>query len=195
MVALPYEQVRLQIRTSDLLLFRGRGIMATLIGRAGRSPYTHAAKAIWWPDAGSERANLMCVEMREFRGGRAVTLDSQVQRHPGRIDVFTLSAAVEALYNREEAAATMVAMCGHDYGYGSLWRAAWCHLVGVRLFARPNIDDAYLSGEPLFCSAACAVADRVGGGLDPVPTLADQWVEPADLARSAVWSYRFTLEA
>ena len=37
------------------------------------------------------------------------------------------------------------------------------------------------------------MADRIGGGVDPVPHLADRLTEPADLARSPFFRYRFTL--
>jgi len=35
--------------------------------------------------------------------------------------------------------------------------------------------------------------DRIGGGVDPVKHLADRLTEPADLARSPFYKYRFTL--
>jgi hypothetical protein len=37
------------------------------------------------------------------------------------------------------------------------------------------------------------MADRLGGGVDPVPHLADRLTEPADLARSPFYEYLFTL--
>ena len=61
------------IRDGDLLLFRGRGLAARCIGVAGRSDYSHAARAVWWGN------DLFCCEVRELNGGRAVTLESQVR--------------------------------------------------------------------------------------------------------------------
>ena len=66
------------IQDADLLLFRRRG----LVSIAGRGEHSHAAKAAWWDD------DLLCLEIREFKGGRAVTLASQVDRFSGRIDVL-----------------------------------------------------------------------------------------------------------
>jgi hypothetical protein len=40
----PYRHARHQVRDSDLLLFRRRG----LISIAGRGDHSHAAKAAWW---------------------------------------------------------------------------------------------------------------------------------------------------
>ncbi len=42
----PFRQARNEIRDSDLLLFRRRG----LISIAGRGDHSHAAKAAWWDD-------------------------------------------------------------------------------------------------------------------------------------------------
>ena len=70
------------IADGDLFLFRGAGVVSRMISVAGRSEYTHAARAAWWGRI------LFCLEVREFKGGRAVTLASQVRRFPGVIDVF-----------------------------------------------------------------------------------------------------------
>jgi hypothetical protein len=74
----PYRAARRQVRDGDLLLFRRRG----LISIAGRGDHSHAAKAAWWGD------DLFCLEVREWHGGRAVTLSSQVRDYPDRIDVY-----------------------------------------------------------------------------------------------------------
>ena len=58
---------------------------------------------------------------------------------------------------------------------------------------RPETDDKAVDSRPPFCSHACAMADRIGGGVDPVPHLADRLTEPADLARSPFYRYLFTL--
>ena len=54
-------------------------------------------------------------------------------------------------------------------------------------------DDRAVDRRPPFCSHACAMADRLGGQVDPVPQLSDRLTEPADLARSPFYRYRFTL--
>jgi len=181
-------QVETEIRDGDLLLFRGSGFISRLIRTAGRTRYTHAAKAVWWRDV------LFCCETRELRGGRAVTLASQVRRYPSAIDVFETNPANRWRdYNRQAAARFMLQLAGCDYGYANVLRAALLHLPVVRLVARPSLDDEHISRFPPFCSAACAMADRLGGGVDPVPLLADRFTEPGDLARSPFYRYRFTL--
>ena len=177
-----------QIRSGDLLLFRGRGFLSRMIGIAGRSPYTHAARAAWWDDL------LYCCEVRELRGGRAVTLESQVRRYPKQIDVFETNPGCRwPQYDRQGALRYIRRLAGCDYGYVGVLRAAVRHLPLWRCLLRPVINDNEVTRRPPFCSQACAMADRLGGNVDPVPQLADRLTEPADLARSPFYRYRFTL--
>lgn len=179
-----YADVRHKIQDSDLLLFRRR----SLISMAGRGVHSHAAKAAWWD------TDLFCLEIRGFCGGRAVTLSSQVRRTPGRIDVFQSNPDDRwPEYDRDGAAEFMRRLCGCPYGYAGVAAAALLHLPFVRWFVRPDVDDDSSGRRPPFCSHACAMADRVGGGVDPVPHLADRLTEPSDLARSPFYRYRFTL--
>lgn len=179
-----YTEARGQIRDGDLLLFRRRG----LISAVGRGEHGHAAKAAWW-----ER-DAFCLEVRDWYGGRAVTLSSQVRRCPGRIDVFEVNPDDRwPNYDRRGAVRFMRRLAGCDYGYAGVALAALLHLPVVRLLVRAGVDDAAVARRPPFCSHACAMADRLGGGVDPVPHLADALTEPSDLARSPFYRYRFTL--
>jgi len=176
------------IRDGDLLLFRGRGLLSRLIRSAGRSEYTHAARAVWWGDL------LFCCEVRELKGGRAVTLASQIRKYPGRIDVFETNPSRRwHEYDRRGAVSYLRRLAGCDYGYFGVLRAAQRHLPLWRCLIRPDMNDERMTSQPPFCSQACAMADRIGGGVDPVPHLADRVTEPADLARSPFYRYRFTL--
>jgi hypothetical protein len=96
-------------------------------------------------------------------------------------------------YDRAGATHVMRRLCGCQYGYAALWGTATLHLPVLRWFVRPNLDDDSTDCRPPFCSEACSMADRLGGGVDPVEHLADSLTEPADLARSPFYQYRFTL--
>jgi hypothetical protein len=173
-----------EIADGDLLLFRRRGLIAV----AGRGDHSHAAKAAWWND------DLFCLEVREWYGGRAVMLASQVEKFSGRIDVFRANAGQRwPGYDRTRATKLMRRLAGCDYGYAAVLAAAMLHLPVVRLGVRAELDDSAIDRRPPFCSHACAMADRLGGGVDPVPHLADRLTEPADLARSPFYQYLFTL--
>jgi len=179
-----YADVRHTIQDADLLLFRRR----SMISIAGRGVHSHAAKAVWWD------TDLFCLEVRELCGGRAVTLSSQVERCAGGIDVFETNPDDRwPEYDRQGAAEFMRRLCGCPYGYAGVLLAGLLHLPVVRWFVRPNVADRVFDRRPPFCSQACAMADRIGGGVDPVPQLADRITEPADLARSPFYRYRFTL--
>lgn len=189
------KNARAELRDGDLLLFRRRGgywgrfSLGSLIAIAGRGVHSHAAKLAWW---GSEP--FVC-EVREWYGGRAVTLQSQVQRYPGRIDVYRANSAARwAHYNRPAAVCYLRRLAGCDYGYLSVLRASLLHLPVVRLFARPSNDDSQVELCPPFCSQAVVMAERLAGGVDPVPHLADRLTEPADLAQSPFYEYAFTLK-
>ncbi len=179
-----YGEVRSRIADSELLLFRRRSVVSI----AGRGLHTHAAKAAWWDE------DLFCLEIRQLVGGRAVTLSSQVERHPGRIDVYEVNPDNRwPEYDRKGAVRFMRRLTGCDYGYRGLVTTALLHLPVVRWFVRADLDDRARDRRPPFCSHACVMADRRGGGIDPVPHLADRFTEPADLARSPFYRYRFTL--
>jgi hypothetical protein len=180
----PYRQARHQVLDSDLLLFRRRG----LISIAGRGDHSHAAKAAWWQE------DLFCLEIREWHGGRAVTLSSQVRKFPSRIDVYRANPDNRwPEYNRAQAARYMRRLSGCGYGYAGVAAAALLHLPLVRMFAHADVFDGELDTRPPFCSEACAMSDRIGGGVDPVTHLADRMTLPADLARSPFYQYLFTL--
>ncbi len=181
----PYKKVQSEIWDGDLLLFCRHG----LISVAGRGEHSHAAKAAWWGD------ELFCLEVREWHGGRAVTLESQVQRFPGRIDVFRANPENRwPEYDRTQAVHQMKKLAGCDYGYISVLTAALLHLPFVRFLVRSDYEDQAIDRRPPFCSQAVAMVERIGGGIDSVPHLADRLTEPADLARSPFYEYQFTLE-
>jgi hypothetical protein len=180
----PLAAARPSIRDGDLLLFRRRGLIAT----AGRGTHSHAAKAAWWHE------DLFCLEVREWHGGRAVTLESQIRKYPDRIDVYRANPANRwPEYDRTRSTQWMRRLAGCDYGYAAVLAAAMLHLPFVRMAVRAEVDDNAIDRRPPFCSQACAMTDRLGGGVDPVPHLADRLTEPADLARSPFYQYLFTL--
>ena len=179
-----YAEARDQIADGDVLLYRRRG----LISIAGRGLHGHAAMDARWGD------DLFCLEIRELFGGRAVTLSSQVERYPGRIDVYRANPDNRwPEYDAAGAARFMRRLAGCDYGWLNLAAAGLLHLPWIRLCLKANTNDEAVSRRPPFCSQAVAAAHRIGGRVDPVNHLADRLTEPADLARSSFYRYQFTL--
>ncbi len=173
----------------DLLLFRRRPFsLGALIAIAGRGVHSHAAKVAWWGD------EPFCVEVREWYGGRAVTLASQVRRYSGRIDVFRANPKFRwKHYDRLASVRYMRRLAGCDYGYRGVLTASLLHLPVARLWVRPTLDDEQIDRRPPFCSQAVVMAERLAGGVDPVPHLADRLTEPTDLAQSPFYEYAMTL--
>jgi hypothetical protein len=183
-IVVNYALARMEIQDADLLLFRPRGFLWRAIAVAGRSEYTHAAMAGWWGD------RLMNVEMTSG-GGRAQLLSNITRQWPGVIDVFRTNPTRQR-FSKKKALAAMIAITGKPYGAWNLWRASLYHTPLVRFMVSPDVNDIETTRWPPFCSQAVAMACR-SGGVDPVPQLADRLTEPADLARSTFFEYRFTL--
>ena len=200
MILVPYSEALGQagddlrrIKEADVLLFRGEGLMSWLIKRYGGGTHSHAAMAHWDGD------NLECVEFREFKGGRAVAMKSQVETHPDNIDVFRAAKQIrhgENNYTLTDVTAeaitdTMKEITGLDYGWKNFWKLAKHYAPFFRL-AEQNMKDEE-PNEVFVCSTAVTYAYRKNY-IDPTPYLADSATTPADLARSALFSYQFTIQ-
>lgn len=201
----PYSLVRDCIHDGDILLFRRRCWMphSYLIGQAGWSIYSHAGMAAWWPDAEGSKGSLFCLEMLQFRGGRAVLLSNRVEQCPERIDVYSpnrlylISKWGDESADRipGEAVGAMKRLTGTPYGWLSLARIGLLHTPIVRWVVPAPIDDRANGTHAPFCSQAIARAYRTAG-VDVVPNLSDWATEPGHLARSLLFGsgYRFTLK-
>jgi hypothetical protein len=169
------------LQDGDVLLWRNR----SLISIAGRGAYSHAGMAASWDDT------WMCMEVREWVGGRCVTLQSQVDKYPGKIDVYRAREELWQQVSWPQVTGTMRSFSGCDYGWWHLLRASTLHLPGIRLFSTASARDNG-NGNPPFCSEAVSAAYRLAG-LDPVPNLANRLTEPSDLGRSAAFQPICTL--
>jgi hypothetical protein len=222
---LTLSQAANQIKNADNLLFRSKGATSRFIRTYTGNPHSHAAKTSW------ANGQLELAEVREFRGGRIVTLASQVQNYPGHIDVYRSNAinlkewsdeewyelycrslngqrdqAVrykhliqvvaehgQGRYCRQGANLLMRGFAGCAYGWGAILKTGVCNLPGLRFYFSPNYDDTQVNKYPPYCSAAVAIADRLGGGFDQVRARSDSQTTPGDLARSPFNDYLFTL--
>jgi len=190
---IPYSEATPLIQEADILLFRGKGIMSWLIQRYGSGVHSHVGIAHW------DSENLQCVEFREFKGGRSVSLKRQVDNSPFGIDVFRAAKRVDYENSshildeetKSKITTTMLKLTGLPYGWKNIWKLVKHYLPFCRL-ARQNIKDNNAT-KIFVCSTAAAYAYRMSY-IDPVPYLADSAVTPSDLARSSLFEYQFTLQ-
>ena len=197
-----YDQAKELIQEGDILLFRGSGAIGFLIKRYTGGVHSHVALAHKDGDV------LECVEFREFMGGRSVSLKSQVDSSPLNIDVFRPvksisyeemdaegnTKLIEKNYTEETALAMtedIIRWTGQPYGWSNIWKMFLRFIPGARLFQQ-NINDDEVAKAKV-CSTAVTVALR-RNFMDPVPYLADDRVSPADLARSPILQYLFTID-
>jgi len=197
-----YDQAKELIQEGDILLFRGSGAIGFLIKRYTGGIHSHVALAHKDGDV------LECVEFREFMGGRSVSLKSQVDNSPLNIDVFRPvksisyeemdaegnTKLIEKNYTEETASAMtedIIRWTGQPYGWSNIWKMFLRFIPGARLFQQ-NINDDEVAKAKV-CSTAVTVALR-RNFMDPVPYLADDRVSPADLARSPILQYLFTID-
>jgi hypothetical protein len=185
-----YGEVRETIRDGSVLLRRaGRDPGDVAIAEAGDGLYAHAGMAGWW------RSVLMCLETRQWFGGRAVTFSSQVAAAPGQWDVYDVRPLMRSQdLRRWHAVLEMVRICGAPYGWRSLCGVAARHLPVIRWLLGPQADPTpeEARARPPFCSEAVSWAWKCGG-VSLVPEKPDSLTEPSDLSRSARLVYRFTL--
>lgn len=195
------------IQVGDILFFRGRTIPSVVIRMVGRGPYTHVGMA------DRRNGHIDLIEFREFRGGRVVNLATQIHKFSGRIDVYRPAASIayyENLsdvesaqlgrkigvrtygYDGHKATSLLRDLAGQPYGWKRILRFALYFIPGIRWFVTPDSNDTDESHSYPVCSTSVSLAVRKGY-VDPVPNLADFDTMPDDLARSALFSYLFTL--
>jgi len=168
----PLDDVKKEIWEGDLLVFRNRN------GSCYR-----VAKAAWWED------ELFCLEVRRFQGVVAVPLKQVVSQFSGKIDVYEVNPEnYWANYDRKSANRYLKNITFSKSDRRGAVLEALLNLR-LRLFGTKKINTA---GAP-YSAEAIRLADRLGGGVDPLPDRVNVGIEPCDLKTSSLYRYRFTL--
>ncbi len=181
-----YQHIRGLVRDGDNAMFRNGGAQQI---EAGPNTYTHIGKCIWLRGEQGHEDTLMIAEQREFRGGRIVTLSSQIDKYPGKIDIWRPNCGARIA---RKSALLVARQAGHEYGWGSVWRAIVMKFSLLRLLFgyMPDTTDESLSSwdELKHCSQTVCWAERLAGkkdGYDPAPRIGDKWCLPNDLANAS----------
>ncbi len=186
-----YRTVRRDILSGDLLLWRPSGLFGKLICAASGSRHSHAGIAAWIKLPSGVR-RLVSLETVEGRGGVVQPLSELVKKWPGLIDVYRANAGNRWL--EFERAAVVTAfwdnVIGSEYGKWAAVKAALRKMLVLRMFLKPDYQDGKISGSPPFCSGAVSRWTREGGGVDPVPGLADDSTWPGHLENSSFYELK-----
>jgi len=196
-----YNRAAPRIGNAWLAQYRGlgQGWLSNIICYATGGPHSHSALLR------RGLASVDVLELREFHGGRVRPLRAEVDKYPGRIDIFSPNAGGRWTTNFDEpfegwdakgAVQYMELLTRLDYGYRSVLRIGLRKVPLVWRFYALETSDIVNNGRNVrpFCSHAVALACRLGGFVDPVPNLPDFLTTPNDLTRSLFFQYEFTLE-
>jgi hypothetical protein len=206
MLTLPYSIAKPLIKDGDILLFEGTTLPAWALKSVAESKYSHVGIASW---AGN---TLECVEMKEFKGGRAVNLRNYVRQKNGLITVYrAISPAKvvtydfvdgELIYNETlvEYDGFAVSQCMREhtaehYGWKSILWMSLRHLPGMRLFVlrdENSLDDEIIKSRDFVCSTVVSHCVRKIW-VDLIKNRADHRMEPGDIVRSPLLAPMFTL--
>lgn len=206
-IKLLFSEAKPLLQEGDILLFKGQGIMSSLIKRAAEGQYSHVAVASSHNSNGDNFWE--CVEFREWKGGRTVSLEQVVEQNSGLIDVYRpASSIMKVEYNPttgkiQERKITwdgkavtnmMRRMTGLPYGWRRIFWIGQHKLPVMRWFYSIDsvVDDT--TQEIIYPVCSTAVAHSASSiKYDLLHNRADKATEPSDISRSPLLHYIFTL--
>jgi hypothetical protein len=172
-----YEEVRLQIKNGDVIMYEGKSMVPKLVSWFTRSPYSHAGIAVWW----NERLMVMEAAMR---GVMVMPLSRNIFRHKGKVEWFTSKQEIS-----DEDRLRMVIFAQEELGKSfARWKAV---LFGLKILLNRNLSkkDQLRMENKLFCSQYVAqIYNSIG--LDLKKNREDRFMSPGDIAKSPLMEKR-----
>lgn len=149
-----FDEAHRQIRTGDLLFFRGHSLWSWLIKLWTRSRVSHVGRAAWGEFCG-ERI-LFVVEAVEGVGVRLARVDDLL-RHGEQIDWYRLRTRLpDRTLQPEVGVRYLLSLVGRSYA--SPWQFVRAFSVGGRLVGRWLDLPVDTDPERFFCSEAVAAS-------------------------------------
>jgi hypothetical protein len=181
-----YQDLREQIRTGDLLLFRGNRLLSGVIERLSDSPYSHVAILARWQDR--------VVAFQADEGGVAILPASKmVCKYQGKVDWWSLKHHLRdsGVFQEDQLLNAALTMLGVKYGYLRLVELGIRILLGRTL----NPKDAHATPDSLFCSEFVSRCFRAASNdvLDVNPQANDASTSPSNFATSGFFESRCPL--
>jgi hypothetical protein len=180
-----------EIVAGDVLLFRANNWIGWFISHFGGGIHSHVGIA----HVNNEVPSI--VEMREFVGYR----DAPLSIYSGNtIDVFRpipgfcSNDGRYITYDAQCAINYMMGLKELKYGWKRIWLMAKVNLPFIRWFTRVQIDDEFANSYiyPVCSTAVTTAINRCFA--DCCPFKPDVYVQPCDLAKSALLQYQFTVK-
>jgi hypothetical protein len=172
-----YEEVRLQIKNGDVIMYKGTKILPRLIRWLMGSPYSHAGIAVWW----NERLMVMEAAMR---GVMISPLSLTIYRHKGSVEWFSCKKEIS-----KEDRLKMVIFAQEELGKSyARWKSL---LFGLKVLFKRDLGkkDELRMENKLFCSQYVAqIYNSIG--LDLKKNREDRFMSPGDIARSPLLEKR-----
>ncbi len=182
---LTYREVRDQIRTGDILLYRGRGWVSRAIQSLTGGGFSHSGMITWWsPLQRPELKRLMVFEARH----PYVTLrpaSESVGSYGAPVCWYALNDDDRRRLDESRFLSAAGRWLGLEFSVGGLVDNL-LHILGV-----PNLA-AQKRARERFCSEYVSECFSYAG-LDPHAYKSDHFTTPADLAVSGLWEYRGVL--
>jgi len=181
-----YQDLREQMKTGDLLLFRGNRLLSGVIERLSDSPYSHVAILARWRDR-------VVAFQADLRGVEVLPASTMVCKYSGKVDWWSLRQDLrEGAFKEEELFNTALTLLGIKYAYWRLFELGLRIVLGRTL----NPKDAHAAPDSLFCSefvSRCYRNAAADGLLDVNKTANDACTSPADFATSGLFEKRYQL--
>jgi len=181
-----YQELREQIRTGDLLLFRGNRLLSGAIERLSDSPYSHVAILARW------QSRVIAFQADE-RGVEILPASKMVCKYQGKVDWWSLKHHLRdsGVFKEDDLLNAALSMLGVKYGYLSLLGLGIRILLGRAL----NPQDAHAMPDSLFCSQFVSRCFRAASNdaLDVNPQANDASTSPSNFATSGFFESRCPL--
>jgi hypothetical protein len=183
---LSYQDLRAQIRTGDLLLFRGNRALSDVIERLSDSPYSHVAILARWNDR-------VIAFQADTQGVQLLPASKMVCKYQGKVDWWSLKSELreDGVFDPKALLDASLTLLGIKYGYWTLIKLGFRILLGRALPRR----DAHATPDSLFCSQFVSRCFRAASHdvLDVNPNADDACTSPANFATSGFFEPRYAL--
>ena len=181
-----YQDLREQIRTGDLLLFRGNRLLSGAIERLSDSPYSHVAILARWQSR-------VIAFQADTRGVEILPASKMVCKYQGKVDWWSLKHHLRdsGVFKEDDLLNAALTLLGVKYGYLRLFELGVRILLGRTL----NPKDAHAAPDSLFCSEFVSRCFRAASNdvLDVNPEANDASTSPSNFATSGFFESRCPL--